>query len=132
MCSSAQDFATRTSSLVDFSKLVTSCGTTYFSSQRSFSTIVSCFRYAGFTEACATLLSHLIATNGELCAIECLGGLYQLNGDPPECAPGECIVCGEPFQKDFDVISGRTSHPMEFGVYRDARSFLQYVLPRLA
>ena len=113
VCSSAQDFATRTSSRVEFTKLVTSCGTTYFTGQRSFSTLVTCFRYAGFTEPCAKLWSHFTATTGELCANECLGGLYQLNGDPPECAPGECIACGQQFQQDFDDISGST--PLKAG-----------------
>lgn len=109
VCSSAQDLAVRTSPRIDFAKLVVSCGTIYFARQRSFTTLVSCFRYAGMTEGCAKLWSHWTATNGELCVGECLGADVELNGDPPECALGECLACAQPFQQDLDDISGLTS-----------------------
>ena len=41
---------------------------------------------------------------------ECLGADVKLNGDPPECALGECMACAQPFQlKTLMYISGRTS-----------------------
>ncbi|KAI2506999.1 hypothetical protein MHU86_7384 [Fragilaria crotonensis] len=107
VCSSAQDLAVRISSRDRMLKLAFSCGTMYYAGRRSFSTLVSCYRYAGFTEPCASLWSHLTATSGELCANECIGANSELNGDPPECALEECGACGQPFQQDFDDISGR-------------------------
>jgi hypothetical protein len=109
VCSSAQDLAVRTSPNIDFAKLVISCGTTYYTGGSSFVTLVSCFRYAGFTKGCATLWSHWTATNGVLCVSECLGADTKLNGDPPECALGECMTCAKPFQQDLNDIAGRTS-----------------------
>ncbi|KAI2506998.1 hypothetical protein MHU86_7383 [Fragilaria crotonensis] len=106
-CSSAQDFAARISLHDEFTKLAFSCGTMYYTGRRSFTTLVTCFRYAGFTESCATLWSHLTATSGELCAGECLGANPQFNGDPPECALEECGACGIEFKNVSDVLAGR-------------------------
>jgi hypothetical protein len=114
VCSSAQDLAVRTSPLIDFAKLLISCGTIHFTGQRLFPTLVACFQFAGFTEGCATLWSHWTATNGEVCVSECLGVGSALNGDPPECALGECMACAEPFQNDLYDISGRTSFKSGF------------------
>ena len=108
VCSSAQDLAASISSRDRMLKLAFSCGTMYFTGLRSFSTLVSCYRYAGFTESCASLWSHLTATSGELCANECIGANTQLNGDPPDCALEPCGACAQTFKQDFDVISGRT------------------------
>ncbi len=108
VCSSAQDLAARILLSDSMIKLAFSCGTMYYTGVPSFSTLVTCYRYAGFTEPCATLWSHMTATSGEMCASECLAANSQLNGDPPECAPEECGACGEPFKPVFDDISGFT------------------------
>ncbi|KAI2506997.1 hypothetical protein MHU86_7382 [Fragilaria crotonensis] len=109
VCSTAQDWATTILMRDEIFKLAFSCGTIYYTGQRSFSTLVSCYRYAGFTEECAKLWSHLTATSAELCVKDCLGADSQLNGDPPECALRECGACGQQFRPVFDEIEGRTT-----------------------
>jgi hypothetical protein len=109
VCSSAQDWSISIVRRDEMFKVAYSCGTIYYTGGKSFDRLVTCFQYAGFTKDCATLWAHYSATSGELCVNECLGGDSQLNGDPPECALGECGACGEQFKPEFDIISGRTT-----------------------
>ena len=114
VCSSAKDWATTITLRDELFKVAIACGTLYFTGGSTFDSLVACFQYAGYTEDCATLWSHLTATSAELCTNVCLDANSELNGDPPECALAECGECGQRYQPEFELIAGRTNRNSGF------------------
>ena len=109
VCSNAQDLSRRMVLRDDMPKIGVLCGTKYFTSNpRSFDELIQCYQDQGFTKDCATLWSHLTATNAVLCAGLCFGAKPPYNTDPPECDLNACLSCGVPFAQAFDAIAGRT------------------------
>lgn len=109
VCSNAQDLSRRMALRDEMPKIGVLCGTSYFlSSPRSFDVLIQCYQDEGFTRDCATLWSHLTATNAAKCAQYCLGSKPPYNTDPPECDLNECLSCGVSFAEAFEVIAGRT------------------------
>jgi hypothetical protein len=104
VCSTAQDLATRMRTLYTLQSDATACGGGYVFS-RDFEALVSCYQKIGFTEDCARLWSHFAATSIALCAGVCAGN-PPLNGDPPECALGDCLTCQQDFEGDFNDLAG--------------------------
>lgn len=109
VCSSAQDFGVRIKTLNTLESETVTCATSYVFSQ-DFTALVECFEKFGFTDQCATLWAHFVATSSVLCAAPCLPdpttGQTDLNGPPPTCSASECLTCQNAFRPDFDVIGG--------------------------